>query len=144
MDADERAQAESRLEQEAAVLGLADPRPALRARLRELRDLDAAAFGRAVAHYEQVVVPALAGADPVAAWLDYGRFVGQLTSAGTLTAIDGAGRATGFAPPLAPATLVLFVPDDLAVAPLVAAAPLQPTPAQRATLDLLVHRRLTL
>jgi hypothetical protein len=144
MDAQGRGRAEARLEEAAGALGLADPRGPLRERLRQLRESDPAAFERAVQHYEGTVLPALAGDDPIAAWLEYGRFLGQLRSNGRLTAIDSTGRATVYRPPLQPASLVLFMPEDTAVEPLVAAAPQDCTPAQQATLDLLVRRRLAL
>lgn len=144
MDAELRTRAEARLEQAAAALGLADPRAPLRQRLRQLRESHPDAFGRAVEHYEATVLPGLAGDDPIHAWLDYGRFLGQLTSNGRLTAIDATGRAAAFRPPLQQGTLVLFVPDDTSADVLVAASPLQCSAAQQASLDLLVHRRLGL
>jgi hypothetical protein len=144
MDPELRTRAEARLEDAAAALGLADPRRPLRDRLRQLRESDAAAFERAVAHYETQVLPGLAGDDPIAAWLEYGRFVGQLTSNGRLTVIDGTGRAAAYRAPLQAGTLVLFIPEDTAVEVLVAAAPQQATPAQAAALALLAERRLGL
>lgn len=144
MDAELRARAEARLQEAAAGLGLADPRPPLRGRLRQLREADTEAFTRAIRHYEAEVLPQLAEGEAVGAWLEYGRFVGQLTAAGRLVAVDAAGRAVPCRPPLHRGSLVLFLPDDTAAAVLVVAAPLEGTPAQRATLTLLVEGGLEL
>jgi hypothetical protein len=144
MEAERRGRAEARLQEAAAALGLADPRPALRERLRHLREAQPDTFRRAIEHYETAVLPALADQDALAAWLDYGRFIGQLTSNGRLTAIDGTGRAGAYRPPPAAGAVVLFLPEDTAVDALLVVAPAAPAPAQQATIDLLVHRRLAL
>jgi hypothetical protein len=139
-----RARAEARLQQAAAAGACADPRPPLRERLRELKDSHPAAFERARDHYEQVVLPALAGtAEPLPAWVDYACFVGALASPGRLVAIDETGRAVPYQV-YRPGALVLFVPDDAAAPVLPALAPAAPTAAQQATIDLLVKRKLGL
>lgn len=143
MDPDLRARAERRLQEAAAELGLADPRPPLRQQLRRLREVRAEAFAGAVRHYEAEVLPALEE-DPVGTWLEYARYLGRLTADGNLVSVDGGGRAATYRPPLPPGVLVLFVPDDPAAAVVPAAAPVACTPAQQATLDLLVAGRLAL
>lgn len=144
MDPELRKRSEAGLLEAAARLGLADPRPPMRERLRHLRETHAEALASAVRHYEQAVLPSLVGGDAIGTWLEYGRFVGELTSAGRLLAIDAAGRAAGYEPPLANGALVLFLPDDTSSDVLVVASPLHGTPAQQATLALLVDRRLAL
>jgi hypothetical protein len=144
MDVISRAHAEARLEEAAAALRLADPRPALRERLRLLREAQPDAFRRAIDHYETTVLPALAGDDPLAAWLEYGRFIGQLTSNGRLTAIDSTGRAAPHRPPAAAGIVVLYLPEDTAVDALLLASPREPSAAQQAAIQLLVHRKLSL
>jgi hypothetical protein len=144
MSSDLRTHAEARLAAAAAALGLADPRNPYRERLKQLRQSQPEAFERAVAHYEQDVLPLLAGEAPLDAWVEYGRFLGQITSNGRLTAIDASGHASPFRPPLRPDLLVLFLPEDTAAEALVAAVPARPAAAQQATLDLLVHRKLAL
>ena len=139
-----RTRAEARLEQAAAAAACADPRPPLRERLRELKEGHPGAFEQAVAYYEQTVLPALAGTtDALAAWVDYARFVGGLTSPGRVVGIDGTGWAAPYDPP-GPGLLVLFLPAESTSAVLIALAPAQPTPAQQATIDLLVKRKLSL
>ena len=144
MDPQLRTTAEARLEQAAAALGLADPRPPYRDRLRLLRDTHPDAFQRAIAHYETQVLPAMATGDAIVAWLGYAQFLTGLTADGTLHVIDESGRAAVYTPPLAPNSLALFVPEDTAEAVLVAASPLHISRAQQATLDLLVGRKLAL
>lgn len=144
MPPEPRHDADARLDQAARDRGYADPRPALRDRLRELKESSPTAFRQARAHYEQVVLPALgSAADPLSAWVDYARFLGGLAAAGRMLAIEPDGRARGYDAPT-PGLLLLYVPDDTAVPVLVAAAPASPTPAQQATLDLLVHRKLSM
>jgi hypothetical protein len=142
MDPETRARAEARLADAAAALGLDDPRQPYRRRLRELRETRPEAFDTAIGHYEQHVLPSLAAGDPIEAWLEYGRFLAALSSAAELTVIDASGRARPHAPPLAAQSLALFMPADTAVPPLVAAVPARPSAAQKATLDLLVDRKL--
>jgi len=145
MDPELRARAETLLENAARMHALADPRGPYRDRLRALKDSHPDAFRRAVSHYESVVLPALAsGTDPLATWLDYGRFLGGLTSAGGLVAVDATGRSTDFDPPVRPDQLVLFVPADAAAAVLPLLQPVALSDAQRATIDLLVNGKFSL
>jgi hypothetical protein len=144
MDSQLRTTAERRLTDAAAAAGLQDPRPAYRERLRQLREIHTAAFERAIAHYEQNVLPALATGEPLAAWAEYGAFLGGLTAAGRVMRVDTSGRAEPWQPPQPPRELVLFLPDDTAGEALVIAEPLEPSPAQRATIELLVNRKLAL
>jgi hypothetical protein len=144
MTSELREQAETRLTRAAHALGLADPRPALRARLKRLRETHPDAFSRAIRHYEENVLTGLIRDDPLNAWLEYARFLGELTSAGRLTSVDATGRAATFRSPPQTGDLVLFLPEDPATDVLVAVAPLVPSAAQQATLDLLVARRLGL
>ncbi|HSJ09713.1 MAG TPA: hypothetical protein VK928_07345 [Longimicrobiales bacterium] len=144
MDPELRARAETRLTEAAARLGLSDPRPPYRDRLKRLRENDPDAFGQAVAHYEARVLPALGEAEPLGVWLEYGAYLGGLTGPGDLTLIDGDGRSAAAGAPVPPGSLVLYLPHDTAQEVLVSVQPQSPTAAQQATLDLLVNRRLTL
>jgi hypothetical protein len=142
MDPDLRARAEARLAAAAGALGLADPRPPYRERLRELRQDQRDAFDRAIEHYEQRVLPALIETEPLPAWVEYGRFLASLTTRGEVVRIDAHGRAAPWTPE-APAALVLFIPQDTAVGVMVLCQPLEPSDAQRATVKLLVERKLS-
>ncbi|HEX6135976.1 MAG TPA: hypothetical protein VFZ24_18530 [Longimicrobiales bacterium] len=143
MDSDLRSRAEARLADAARARGLADPRPPFRERLRLLKQAHPAAFDRAIEHYEQRVLPALVEEEPLPVWIEYGRFLGSLTAAGAVTAIDESGRATQWAP-AARASLVLFIPEDTASDVMILAQPAEPSPAQSATAALLVQRALKL
>lgn len=119
---------------------LEDPRARYREHLRALRSRDAAAFEAAVARYESELMPAVAaeGGDVVGAWREYGRALAELSGAGRTVAVDEQGRAASWEGE-GEATLVLHVPDDATVPPLVVAAPRNPSPAQKATIALLVE-----
>lgn len=139
----DRTHAESRLEAALAAAGLEDSRPALRARLKLLRERDEAAFARAVRHYEDEVVPALAGAAaPLDVWLEYARMLGELSAGGQFLSIDADGLAAPWSAPYRPGTLVLHLPNDAALPALAAAVPLSPSSAQQAAQGLLLQGRL--
>ncbi|MGH7448704.1 MAG: hypothetical protein ACREK1_06440 [Longimicrobiales bacterium] len=142
MDPELRTRAEARLAEAATAQDLADPRPAYRERLRQLRQTRPDAFNRAIEHYEKRVLPALSEDEPLRVWLEYGRFLASLTGEGQAMQIDAAGRAAAWTPG-SPAGLVLFIPVDDAADILVLSQPAAATPAQHATLALLVERRLS-
>ncbi|HEX6309550.1 MAG TPA: hypothetical protein VFZ69_15235 [Longimicrobiales bacterium] len=143
MDSDLRSRAEARLAEAARARGLADPRPGYRERLRLLKQTHPGAFDRAVEHYQRSVLPALASGEPLPAWIEYGRFLASLTANGTVTAVDESGRAARWTPE-AEASLVLFVPEETSADVLVLTQPAAPSPAQSATVALLVQRALKL
>jgi hypothetical protein len=136
--------ATGRLEAALAERGFADPRPALRERLRVLRELDPNAFEQAKARFESVVRDGLAAGDVLDPWVDYGRYLGELTGAGILYHIDDEGRGAPYEPPLASGAMLLHLPDDVATPALAVVLPVAPTAAQRATFDLLVGKKLAL
>jgi hypothetical protein len=142
---DRKTRAEARLESALTQSGLEDPRPAYRERLRSLRETSTSAFEQALRHYEEQTLVALAGdADPIEAWVEYGRVLGELTAPGRLLQVDTLGRASTYAPPAASDLLVLHVPEDSAAPILAAAVPRAASAAQRAAYALLVERRLSL
>lgn len=135
--------AEARLDAALAAAAVEDPRPALRAQLKQLRIRDDAAFERAVRTYEDEVVPALAaGAAALDTWLAYARSVGELLSAGRFVAVDASGRAVPYEPPYQPGDLVLHLPDEPSAPSVPAAMPERRTIHQQATIELLVHGAL--
>jgi hypothetical protein len=144
-DESRKALAEARLEEALSLNGLEDPRPAYRERLRALREAGGDAFERALRHYEEATLPALADdADPLTVWVEYGRVLGELTSPGRLLHIDAEGRSAPYEPPPAGGFLLLHVPDDTSAPILAATMPRAASPAQRATYSLLVERKLVL
>jgi hypothetical protein len=155
MAEDLRSRAERRLAAALEAAGAADPRPALRERLRALRERAPDAFDRARAYYEDKVLPALAGGSEapatsggengaLASWVAYGRFVGELDGPGRILFIDERGRAREPAEATTPDRLVVHLPDDSGVAAFAVLVPVEPSPAQRAALALLVEGRLSL
>jgi hypothetical protein len=142
MDTALRTRAEAALVKAAEGQGLADPRPSYRERLRSLRQARPEAFDQAVEHYEQTVLPALAAGEPLPVWLEYGRYLAGLTTAGKVITVDASGWARPWTRD-APAGLALFIPEDNAADVMVLSQPMAPSPAQNATLILLVERKLS-
>jgi hypothetical protein len=142
MDDTAKAQAEARTREAIEMGPYEDFREAYRERLRWLKDARAHAFTTALAHYETLVTSIAAGADPVREWLRYGQRLGELSGAGKVYAIDASGRAA--APTGAADEMLLHLPDDVGVPALPLAVPRAVSDHQRATLDLLVRRKLSL
>jgi hypothetical protein len=125
--------------------GLADVREAYRERLRSLRASDENAFRQATEHYEREIVPRiLSGHDTIDGWIAYGARLCELTGQGRLVGVDESGRARPYEAPYQAGTLVLFVPGEKGGDVLAAAIPRVMTPAQQATVTLLVDRKLAL
>jgi hypothetical protein len=134
-------EADRRLENALEGSGVGDPREALRGCLRRLRGTSA--FDNAVAHYRDVLVPGVADGslDPLEAWLGYARLVAGGVP-GREVAIDGEGREGADA--AEPGSLLLHVPEERGAPVTPLRAPAEPSPAQRATLMLLVEGRTRL
>lgn len=138
--------ADQRLEEVLQRTGARDPREFYRERLRELKARDADAYARAVRHYREELVPAVAGGegDPLAAWTEYGRTLATLTASGRTVSLDPTGRAVPYEAPVDRDHLVLHLPDQKNVRALLVALPRELSPAQRASYDWLVTGRQTL
>ncbi len=137
----QRARAESRTDEAVQQSDFEDPRDMLRRRLKLLKDNQPASFARALEYYDNDLVPRVAeGSDPLEEWLEYGRQLGELTSPGRVLRIDAGGRARPFRSGMESQTLVLHIPNDTTFDVLPLAVPRELSPAQRATLDLLVNR----
>ena len=126
-----------------ARYGLADPRPALRERLRALRESNATAFEEAKKHFEQMKSDAEPG-EALEHWIAYGHFLGELTSPGKLYHIDEVGRAEPWSAPLHSGAMLVHLPEDSSAAALAVVLPSRMSGAQEATYSLLVARRLSL
>jgi hypothetical protein len=144
MTEDLKGRADDRLRAALESAGVRDPREHFRPVIKSLRDRDPSAFARATAYYEEELVPAIAGGEePLARWWDYGLRLAAELGAGRTVEVDGSGRARE-ADDSAPARgLVLFLPDDGGAPALVLRCPVEATPAQQATLELLAQGRLT-
>jgi hypothetical protein len=135
-------QADARTDAALAASGLTDPRPTLRERMRFLREEAPQAYETAREYYDTSLVPQLAeaGKDPLLMWIEYGIRLGELSGPGKVVTIDATGRARPVrgVPPLD--QLIIHVPNDPATAALPLAVPHTLSSAQKATLELLVHR----
>jgi len=140
-----RERAMARLEQALTGAGVEDPRGFYRARLRDLRERDPGALAESVRYYEEVLLPRVAdeGSDPLAEWLEYGRRLAELGEPGRLIEVDAGGRARPYDGRSTPRDrLILHLPDDPRVPAFVLGMPRDPSPAQRATFELLVLGKL--
>ena len=142
MDDTAKAKVEARTVEAIAAGAYEDFREAYRERLRWLKEARPEGFSRALSAYETLVQRIADGGDVTREWLSYGRQLGELSGAGKLTAIDASGRAV--APTGAPDEMLLHLPDDIGVPALPLAVPRAASDAQRASLDLLVRRKLGL
>lgn len=135
-----RARADRRFEETLRSVGARDPRDFYRRQLRELKARAPDRYERAVAHYEEVLIPAVAGdADPLEQWLAYGLVLAELLRPGEALQIDPTGRARPYAPPVALDQLVLHLPTSAREPVLAVGIPPRLSRAQRATYDLLVR-----
>jgi hypothetical protein len=125
-----------------ADAGVADMRPAYRGLLRRLKEHDPAAFSEATARYDDVLVPAIIGGeDPIAAWIAYGVWIARRLMSGRLVQLDPTGLAvdvTGDAE-VSPGRVLLYLPDAEKESAIPIACPVEPSPAQRSALQLLVR-----
>lgn len=145
MNDDLQTRADQRLDEALAESGARDPREFYRTRLRELREQDRGAYDRAVAHYMDRLLPSIVeGADPLAAWTEYGRTLAELSGPGRTVSLDATGRSRPYEAPADPNHLVLHLPDDTRSPALLVGLPAQLTAAQRAAYDWLVRGSSTL
>lgn len=139
---DPQTRADTLLDEALAAAGARDPREFYRIRLRELRERDRSAYDRAVAYYRDELLPSIvAGADPLAAWTEYGRTLAELGGPGRTVAIDPTGTAVPYQHPADRSHLVLHLPDSGRDPAVLVGLPLELSPAQRATYDWLVQGR---
>jgi hypothetical protein len=142
MGENEKARAEARMDAALAASALRDPRPAFRDRLRYFREEQPSVFGEALEYFEKTLVPNVAAehAEPLQAWFEYGRRLGELTGPGKTMCIDATGRAHAYAGETQASDLILHVPHDPTAPVLPLSVPRELSEPQKATLDLLLHR----
>lgn len=138
------ARAEKRLDAALEQAAVQDPRPHLRAALRQLKASNPVGFTRALAYFQEQLVPRVAGdADPLAEWLKYGRIIAVEMGPGREVEVGPSGRALPADGDRSERGLLLFLPDDTAAHALLLCAPRPWTRAQEATVELLIHGRAT-
>lgn len=122
-----------------------DFRDRYREQLRWLKETSPQGFSKALQYYNDVLSAHIAaGHDPLHEWLEYGRRLAQLSGPGRLYRIDETGRAFPETEASEESALLLHLPDDTNVRAWPLAVPRELSPHQRATLDLLVNRKLAL
>jgi len=121
-----------------------DPREHFREMLRELKAKDARAFRRAVDYHDTRLLPGIVeqGEDPLRSWLEYGRVIAELLAPGRTVVISPDGASGDYPPPPGGEPLVLHLPSSAREPARILALPARLSPAQRATLDLLVRGSL--
>jgi hypothetical protein len=146
MDRSSQEEADRRYELRIQETGARDPREFYRDILKNLRETDAEAYQEMVERYQaEVVLPLAEGSrDPLLTWLEFGRALAQRAAPGRLMRVDATGRAEPAPEELSWGDLLLQLPDEPRSRALPVGIPPEPTPAQRATLDLLVTGRVRL
>ncbi len=136
-------QADRIFEKALGQAGAKDPREFYRTRLREMKADNPEAYRKAVAYYENDLVPSIAeaGDDPLMAWQRFGCRVAELTVAGRAIEIDTTGRRLPYTPPTPPDRMVLHIPKGSSGRALLVGLPPELSAAQLATYDLLVGGR---
>lgn len=143
MDEAMREEADRRFAQALERTGARDPRDFYREALRALKHANPEGYDQAVSYFREELVPSIASgaAEPLPAWREYGRLLAGAAAAGRTVAIDATGRAQPYTPDAPLDRLVLHLPDARNAKAILVALPSEPSPAQRATLDLLVRGR---
>jgi hypothetical protein len=123
--------------------GARDPRDYYRKALRVLKQANPGAYEKAVSHFQDVLVPSIANGElePLRAWREYGLLIAEVTASGRTVVIDETGRSRPFASDASLDSLVLHLPDAKGGRAILVSLPPDPSPAQRATYDLLVAGR---
>ena len=136
-----RAAADRRFAELIREAGMPDPRDRYRGWLRELRGQDEAAFRKALEYFDAELVPAVLDpqGDPWRAWTEYGMRLAQRLRAGSPVAIDTTGRSRPADADAPLNDLVLHLPTSTREAALLLRQPARLSPAQEATVGLLVE-----
>lgn len=140
MGEEQREEADRRFEEARDLAGARDPRDFYRTALRELKTVAPENYEKAVAYFQEVLVPSIASgqAEPLYAWREYGRLIAELSVDGRTVAVDETGRSEPFNADTPLDRLVLHLPSGKGKALLVS-LPSTLSVAQRASLDLLVN-----
>lgn len=136
-------EARRRTDEALRTSSLVDMRPAYRKLLVRLKKARPEAFEEATRRYRDEVEPAIAAgdSDPIAAWLEYGRWIADRIAGGRTVTVDRSGRSRPFdaADTAGIESLVLHLPDDDRAGAILLAAPREASESQRLTAELLVR-----
>ena len=141
MDDRLKIEADERFEAALKSSGARDPREFYRKALRELREVNPGGYDRAVSHFQEVLVPSITNgeSEPLWAWREYGRLIAEVTASGRTVSIDETGRSHPFDSDTPMDRLVLHLPEGKGRRAILISLPPEPSPAQRATFDLLAR-----
>jgi hypothetical protein len=141
MDKKAKAEADRRFNEAVEATGARDPRDFYRQALRDLKEPNPEGYARAVEHFQNVLVPGIASGDlePIGAWREYGRLIAEETAPGTTVEIDETGRSRPYSPDSPMDLLVLHLPREKGKRAILVSLPPSPSPAQRASFELLVR-----
>ena len=120
-----------------AAHGIEDVQPRYRRLLLALKARDAAAYERAVERYRSEVAEVASGSEALTAWLSYGAWLASRIEPGRLVTISTEGLATPAPDPAPSGPMLIHLPDAPNRKAFVVAMPVDPSEAQRATVDLL-------
>ncbi|MDE0082786.1 MAG: hypothetical protein OXT72_09080 [Gammaproteobacteria bacterium] len=137
--------AEARLAEALRDTGAVDPRAVCREFLRELKQRGQDPYDDAISAYQKSVVARIGRekADPLKTWLLYACELAERIRPGRDVVIDGTGRATPLEPPPSWRDLILHLPRDSRSPCLIVGQPPELTRAQRATVAVLVTRKVS-
>ncbi len=138
--------ADRRFQEVLEETGARDPREFYRELLKELKTRDEDAFAAAVERWQSGVIQPLARGegDPLGRWLAFGLELARTLHPGRTVTVDADGRAQPLEAQPDWRWLILHLPERKRDRAVPVSIPPEPTPAQQATLDLLVQGRLKL
>ena len=141
MGSDQQEKADQLFENALEETGARDPREYYRTRLKELKQGNTEGYDQAVSYFRDTLIPSIASgeAEPVTAWLEYGRRIAEIFAEGRTVEVDPSGRSAPYASPSPLDHLILHLPDQKNLRALLIGLPPDPSPAQLATYDLLVR-----
>ena len=141
MDPTAKAEADRRFEEALEATGARDPRDFYRQVLRGLKETNPGGYDRAVEHFQTVLVPGIASGEvePLGAWREYGRLIAEVSEPGNTVEIDETGRSRPYSTASPLDRLVLHIPHERGQRAILISLPQTPSPAQRATFELLVR-----
>jgi len=136
-----KAEADRRFQVAMEATGARDPRDFYRQALRDLKESNPDGYDRAVGHFQEDLVPGIASGEkePLEAWREYGRLIAELTTSGRTVEVDETGIARPYSPESPLDRLVLHVPEEKGRRAILVSLPPHPSPAQRASFELLVR-----
>jgi len=146
MGQDLQDEADRRFEEALNSRGARDPREFYRGLLRDLKEQDRDTYTDTVRRWKEEVIGPLARGeqDPLDAWHRFGLQLATTLHPGRTVMIGPEGRSSPLEGAPDWTRLVLHLPREPRARAVPIAIPQEPSPAQQATLDLLVQGRLKL